>query len=137
MIAGFSTETEEDHQQTLALMNYVKYDFGFMFAYSLRSGTYGANKLEDDVPLPVKKRRLREIIDLQQEHALYRMKQFIGKEVEVLIEGDSKKSDKHWMGRNSQNAVVIFEKSGNLKPGDLVQVKIHDCTSATLFGQTV
>jgi tRNA-2-methylthio-N6-dimethylallyladenosine synthase len=137
MIAGFSTETEEDHQQTLDLMNYVKYDFGFMFAYSLRPGTYGANKLEDDVPLPVKKRRLREIIDLQQEHALYRMKQFIGKEVEVLIEGDSKKSDKHWMGRNSQNAVVIFEKSGNLKPGDLVQVKIHDCTSATLFGQTV
>jgi len=137
MIAGFSTETEEDHQQTLALMEYVKYDFGFMFAYSLRPGTYGANKLEDDVPLDVKKRRLREIIDLQQEHALYRMKQFIGKEVEVLIEGNSKKSDKHWMGRNSQNAVVIFKKKGDNKPGDLVNVLINDCTSATLFGDKI
>jgi len=134
MIAGFSTETEADCQATLDLMDYVKYDFGFMFAYSVRPGTLGAKKLADDVPHHIKLRRLRDIIDKQQEHSLYRMKQFIGKTVEVLIEGNSKKSDQHWMGRNSQNAVVIFEKTGNEKPGDLVQVKIKDCTSATLFG---
>jgi len=137
MIAGFSTETEEDHQATLDLMDYVQYDFGFMFAYSVRPGTLGAKKLEDDVPQEVKLRRLREIIDKQQEHSLYRMQQFIGKEVEVLIEGNSKKSDKHWMGRNSQNAVVIFEKTGTETPGDLVRVKIDDCTSATLFGKRI
>ncbi len=137
MIAGFSTETEQDHQATLALMDYVKYDFGFMFAYSVRPGTLGAKKMEDDVPHHIKLRRLREIIDKQQEHSLYRMKQFEGKEVEVLIEGNSKKSDQHWMGRNSQNAVVIFEKKGNFQPGDFVQVKIDDCTSATLFGKPV
>jgi len=137
IIAGFSTETEEDHQATLDLMDYVKYDFGFMFAYSVRPGTMGAKKLPDDVPKEVKLRRLREIIDLQQRHSLYRMQQFIDKEVEVLIEGHSKKSDRHWMGRNSQNAVVIFEKTGNEKPGDLVRVKINDCTSATLFGKKI
>jgi len=137
MMAGFSTETEEDHQATLALMDYVKYDFGFMFAYSVRPGTLGAKKMEDDVPHHTKLRRLREIIDKQQSDSLYRMKQFIGKEVEVLIEGDSKKSDKHWKGRNSQNAVVIIEKKGNYKAGDFVQVKIDDCTSATLFGKPV
>jgi len=137
IIAGFSTETEEDHRATLDLMDYVKYDFGFMFAYSVRPGTMGAKKLPDDVSKEVKLRRLREIIDLQQRHSLYRMQQFIDKEVEVLIEGHSKKSDQHWMGRNSQNAVVIFEKTGNEKPGDLVRVKINDCTSATLFGEKI
>ena len=137
MIAGFSTETETDHQATLDLMDYVKYDFGFMFAYSVRPGTLGAKKMADDVPHHIKLRRLREIIDKQQAHSLYRMQQFIGKEVEVLIEGNSKKSDKHWMGRNSQNAVVIFEKTGKEKPGDLVRVKINDCTSATLFGNHI
>ena len=137
MIAGFSTETEEDHQATLDLMEYVKYDFGFMFAYSVRPGTLADKKLPDDVPHHVKLRRLREIIDKQQAHSLYRMQQFVGKEVEVLIEGNSKKSDQHWMGRNSQNAVVIFEKTGQEKPGDLVRVKVNDCTSATLFGERV
>ena len=137
MIAGFSTETEADHKATLDLMDYVKYDFGFMFAYSVRPGTLGAKKMADDVPHHVKLRRLREIIDKQQAHSLYRMQQFVGKEVEVLIEGNSKKSDKHWMGRNSQNAVVIFEKTGKEKPGDLVSVKVHDCTSATLFGDRI
>ncbi len=137
MIAGFSTETEEDHQKTLELMEYVKYDFGFMFAYSIRPGTAGAKTLKDDVPHHVKLRRLREIIDLQQKHALYRMQSFIGKTVEVLIEGNSKKSDAHWMGRNSQNAVVIFPKTGEEKPGDLVLVKVKDCTSATLFGDRI
>ncbi|RUA11895.1 MAG: tRNA (N6-isopentenyl adenosine(37)-C2)-methylthiotransferase MiaB [Flavobacteriia bacterium] len=136
MIAGFCGETEEDHQETLSLMEYVKYDFGFMFAYSERPGTPAAKEMEDDVPMEVKKRRLSEIINLQMEHGLYRMQQFIGKTVEVLIEGNSKKSNQHWMGRNSQNAVVVFPK-GNEKKGDLVQVKVTNCTSATLIGERI
>ena len=133
MITGFCGETEEDHKETLSLMEYVKYDFGFMFAYSERPGTPAGKNMEDDVPLEIKKRRLTEIINLQQKHGLYRMQQFVGKTVEVLIEGNSKKSDLHWMGRNSQNAVVVFKK-GNECKGDFVQVKIDDCTSATLLG---
>ena len=136
MITGFCGETEEDHQETLSLMEYVKYDFGFMFAYSERPGTPAAKRMEDDVPLDVKKRRLSEIINLQQQHGLYRMQQFIGKTVEILIEGNSKKSDAHWMGRNSQNAVAVFPKK-NEKIGDLVMVEIEDCTSATLIGSRV
>jgi len=136
MIAGFCGETEEDHQETLSLMEYVKYDFGFMFAYSERPGTPAEKRMEDDVPLETKKRRLSEIINLQQQHGLYRMQQFVGKTVEVLIEGNSKKSDAHWMGRNSQNAVAVFPK-GNEKIGDLVMVKIEDCTSATLIGSGI
>ena len=134
MIAGFCGETESEHQETLSLMEYVKYDFGFMFAYSERPGTPAAKRMEDDVPLPVKKRRLTEIIQLQQQHGLYRMQQFVGKTVEVLIEGNSKKSDQHWMGRNSQNAVVVFPKTGNETIGDFVDVTIENCTSATLIG---
>ncbi|NAY92152.1 tRNA (N6-isopentenyl adenosine(37)-C2)-methylthiotransferase MiaB [Muricauda sp. JGD-17] len=136
MIAGFPTETEEDHQDTLSLMEYVKYDFGFMFAYSERPGTSAARKLEDDVSEETKKRRLREIIALQQQHGLYRTQQHVGKIEEVLIEGPSKKSDSHWMGRNSQNTVVVFPKE-NYKVGDFVNVKINDCTSATLIGEAV
>jgi tRNA-2-methylthio-N6-dimethylallyladenosine synthase len=136
MIAGFCGETEEDHQDTLSLMEYVKYDFGFMFAYSERPGTPAAKKMEDDVPLETKKRRLSEIINLQQKHGLYRMQQFVGKTVEILIEGDSKKSSEHWMGRNSQNAVAVFPKTDE-KIGDLVMVQVEDCTSATLIGKRV
>ncbi len=136
MIAGFPTETEEDHQDTLSLMEYVKYDFGFMFAYSERPGTMAARKLEDDIAEATKKRRLREIIDLQQKHGLYRTQQHIGKVEEVLIEGPSKKSDAHWMGRNSQNTVVVFPKE-NYTVGDFVNVKINDCTSATLLGEAL
>ncbi|WP_171656973.1 tRNA (N6-isopentenyl adenosine(37)-C2)-methylthiotransferase MiaB [Muricauda amphidinii] len=136
MIAGFPTETEEDHQDTLSLMEYVKYDFGFMFAYSERPGTLAARKLEDDIPEDTKKRRLREIIELQQQHGLLRTQQHVGKTEEVLIEGSSKKSDAHWMGRNSQNTVVVFPKE-NYKIGDFVDVKINDCTSATLIGEAV
>ncbi len=136
MITGFCGETEEDHQDTLSLMEYVKYDFGFMFAYSERPGTPAAKKMEDDVPLETKKRRLSEIINLQQKHGLYRMQQFVGKTVEILIEGNSKKSSEHWMGRNSQNAVAVFPKTDE-KIGDLVMVKIEDCTSATLIGKRV
>ncbi len=136
MIAGFCGETEEEHKDTLSLMEYVKYDFGFMFAYSERPGTPAAKKMPDDVPLDVKKRRLNEIIQLQQKHGLYRMEQFVGKTVEVLIEGSSKKSDKHWKGRNSQNAVVVFPKN-NEQIGDFVNVYIENCTSATLIGKRI
>ncbi|MCU0349488.1 MAG: tRNA (N6-isopentenyl adenosine(37)-C2)-methylthiotransferase MiaB [Flavobacterium sp.] len=136
MIAGFPTETEEDHQDTLSLMEYVKYDFGFMFAYSERPGTLAARKMEDDVPEEVKKRRLNEIIDLQQRIGLERTQRFIGKEVEVLIEKESKRSDAHWSGRNSQNTVVVFPKE-NYKVGEFVMVKITDCTAATLIGEAV
>jgi tRNA-2-methylthio-N6-dimethylallyladenosine synthase len=136
MIAGFPGETEADHQQTLSLMEYVKYDFGFMFAYSERPGTLAARKLEDDVPEAVKKRRLTEIIGLQQKHSLYRNQSYIGQTTEVLIEGDSKKSEAHWMGRNSQNTVVVFPKE-HYKKGEFVNVKIERCTSATLLGHAV
>jgi tRNA-2-methylthio-N6-dimethylallyladenosine synthase len=136
MIAGFPTETEEDHQDTLSLMEYVKYDFGFMFAYSERPGTLAARKMEDDVPEEVKKRRLNEIIDLQQRIGLERTQRFIGQEVEVLIEKESKRSDAHWSGRNSQNTVVVFPKK-NYKVGEFVMVKITDCTAATLIGEAV
>ncbi len=136
MITGFPTETEEDHQDTLSLMEYVKYDYGFMFAYSERPGTMAARKLEDDVPEEVKKRRLTEIVSLQREHSLYRTQQFVGKTVEVLIEKESKKSDAHWSGRTTQNTVAVFPKK-NYKVGDFVNVKIEDCTSATLIGEAV
>lgn len=136
MIAGFPTETEEDHQDTLSLMEYVKYDFGFMFAYSERPGTLAERKLDDDIPEQIKKRRLQEIIEMQRKHSFYRTQQHVGKTEEILIEGVSKKSDDHWMGRNSQNTVVVFPKE-NYKVGDFVHVKINECTSATLIGEAV
>lgn len=134
IMTGFCGESEEEHRETLSLMEYVKYDFGFMFAYSERPGTMAARKMEDNVPEGVKKRRLQEIIQLQQTHSLYNTEKFIGKTVEVLIEGNSKKSDKHWMGRNSQNAVVVFPKT-NEQIGDFVNVYIENSTSATLLGK--
>ncbi|WP_375587864.1 tRNA (N6-isopentenyl adenosine(37)-C2)-methylthiotransferase MiaB [Flagellimonas aurea] len=136
MITGFPTETEEDHQDTLSLMEYVKYDFGFMFAYSERPGTLAERKMDDDIPEETKKRRLTEIIDLQQKHSHYRTQEHLGKTEEILIEGTSKKSDAHWMGRNSQNTVAVFPKE-HYKVGDFVNVKINECTSATLIGEAV
>ena len=136
MIAGFPTETEQDHKDTLSLMEYVKYDFGFMFMYSERPGTMAARKMKDDVPENTKKRRLQEIIQLQQIHSSYRTKQFVGKTVEVLIEKESKKSKAHWSGRTTQNTVAVFPKQ-NYKAGDFVMVKIIDCTSTTLLGEAV
>ncbi len=136
MITGFPTETEDDHQDTLSLMQYVKYDFGYMFAYSERPGTLAARKMEDDVPFEVKKRRLQEIVDLQQTISLERTKRFLGQTVEVLIEKDSKKSKDHWSGRNSQNITVVFPKE-NYKPGHYVNVKITNCTSSTLIGEAI
>lgn len=136
MITGFPTETEEDHKDTLSLMEYVKYDFGFMFTYSERPGTMAERKMEDDVPEEVKKRRLTEIINLQQKSSHYRTQQHLGKTEEVLIESTSKKSDNFWMGRNSQNTVVVFPKE-NYQVGEFVNVKILECTTATLIGEAV
>ena len=136
MITGFPTETEEDHQDTLSLMEHVRYDFGFMFAYSERPGTLAARKLEDDIPEEVKKRRLSEIIAVQGKISLERTKRFVGQTVEVLIEKTSKRSDLEWSGRNSQNTTVVFPKE-NYKVGDFVEVYIEDCTSATLIGKAV
>ena len=136
IIVGFPTETEEEHRDTLSLMEYVKYDFGFMFAYSERPGTLAGRRMEDNISPDVKKRRLNEIQALQRNHSLYRTKQHIGKIEEVLIEKTSKKSDTHWSGRNTQNTVVVFPKE-HYKIGDFVNVKITDCTSATLLGKAV
>lgn len=136
MIAGFPTETEQDHKDTLSLMEYVKYDFGFMFAYSERPGTMAAKKIEDNIPVSTKKRRLQEIIDLQREHSEYRTRQFIGKTVCVLIEKSSKRSSEFWSGRTGQNTVAVFPKE-NYKVGDFVDVKIEEVTSATLIGSAM
>ncbi|MFD2552372.1 tRNA (N6-isopentenyl adenosine(37)-C2)-methylthiotransferase MiaB [Bizionia sediminis] len=136
MIAGFPTETEADHQDTLSLMEFVKYDFGYMYAYSERPGTMAGRNMTDDVPEATKKRRLQEIIDAQRAHGHIRTQANIGKICEVLIEKASKKSDKHWSGRTSQNTVVVFPKE-QYQIGDFVNVKIASCTTATLIGEAV
>lgn len=136
MIAGFPTETEEDHQDTLSLMEYVKYNFGYMFTYSERPGTLAERKLEDDIPEEIKSRRLAEIIELQLKHSAFRTKQFLNTTVEVLIEKESKKSNQHWSGRTEHNIVAVFPKE-NYNVGDFVNVKVTDCTKATLIGEAV
>ena len=136
MIIGFCGETEEEHQDTLSMMEYVGYDYGFMYSYSERPGTLAAKKLEDDVPEQTKKRRLNEVIAVQRKLSSEHTNRYLGKTMEVLIEGTSKKSDKHWMARNTQNYVAVFPK-GKEKIGDYVMVKIEDCTSATLIGKSV
>lgn len=136
MISGFPTETEQDHQDTLSLMDYVKYNFGYMYSYSERPGTLAGRKMEDDVSEEIKARRLQEIVDLQQKHAWFRSEEFIGKTVEVLVEKVSKKSAEEFSGRNSQSITVVFPKE-NYKIGDFVNVKILSCTSGTLKGEAV
>ena len=136
MISGFPNESEQDHEDTLSLMEKVKYSFGYMFKYSERPGTPAAKKLEDNIDEDTKSRRLSEIVELQQKHSLYRNKEFLGKTVEVLIEKESKKSNLHWSGRNQQNTTVVFPKE-NYNIGDFVNVKINNCTSATLIGLAV
>ena len=133
MITGFPSETERDHQDTLSLMEEVKYDFGYMFAYSERPGTYAARHFKDDISPEIKQRRLEEIITLQQKHSLERNKSFINKNCEVLIDKESKKSNDFWSGRTTENNVVVFPKF-NFKLGDTVNVNISDCTTATLIG---
>jgi tRNA-2-methylthio-N6-dimethylallyladenosine synthase len=134
MIAGFPTETDKDHQDTLDLMDYVQYDFGFMFAYSERPGTLAARKIEVDVPDAVNKKRLSQIIEKQQQHSRIRTQAFVGQTVCVLIEKESKRSNAHWSGRTTQNTVAVFPKK-EFQIGDFVEVKITDCTSATLIGE--
>jgi len=136
MITGFPSETEKDHQDTIDLMEHVKYSFGYMYAYSERPGTLAERKLEDNIPLTIKKRRLAEIVEIQQKHSLYRTQQFVGKTIEVLIEKVSKKSSEHWSGKTEHNTVVVFPKE-NYNIGDFVYVKTTDCTSATLIGEAV
>ena len=136
MIIGFCTETEEDHQETLSLMEYVKYDYGYMFSYSERPGTPAAKKFVDDIPAEVKQRRLAEVIDLQLKLSLTRNNRHIGETHKVLVEGFSKRSEDFLQGRNDQNKKVIFPKEV-YKKGDYVMVKITSCSSATLKGEAV
>ena len=136
MIAGFCTETEEDHQDTLSLMDYVKYDYGYMFAYSERPNTPAAKKLTDDVPDDVKSRRLAEIIAKQREHSLERNQMSVGKVYKVLVEGFSKRSQEHLSGRNDQNKMIIFPRE-SFQKGDYVNVLVTECSSATLIGHIV
>ena len=134
MIVGFPTETEEDFQDTISLMEYVKYNFGYMYKYSERPGTSAGRNMEDDVPEDTKKRRLQDIVDLQRIHSEIKTKEWLGKTVEVLIEKESKKSDQHWSGRTPHSIVCVFPKE-DYKVGDFVNVKVTDCTSATLIGE--
>lgn len=134
IIAGFCSETLEDHNDTLEMMRWVGYDSAYMFNYSQRSNTLAAKKYPDDIPYEEKNRRLEEIIELQRELSLQSNRNDVGKEFEVLVEGQSKRNDKQLFGRTSQNKVVIFDCK-DFKPGDYVKVKIVDCTSATLFGE--
>jgi tRNA-2-methylthio-N6-dimethylallyladenosine synthase len=136
MITGFPTETEVDHKATLDLMRYVRYDYGFMFYYSERPGTMAERKMEDDIPLEIKKRRLQDVIDLQRDMSRDNLKNYLGKTVEVLIEKTSKKNDNEWSGRNDQNIVTIFPKD-NYKIGDFVNVVIEECTTGTLIGKGI
>lgn len=134
-IAGFCTETDDDHKDTLSIIDEVQFDFSYMFYYSERPGTLAAKKYKDDVPLKIKKERLSEIITKQQTISLERNKQALGKYHKVLIEGESRKSNEYLQGRNSANKVVVFPK-GNHKKGDYVNVLVKDCTTATLIGNS-
>jgi tRNA-2-methylthio-N6-dimethylallyladenosine synthase len=136
IIAGFCSETEEEHQDTLSLLEEVQYDFGYMFIYSERPGTPAAKKYKDDVPDEVKSRRLSEIIELQRKHSGIRNNQYIGRVQKILVEGNSKKSDKHHFGKTDSNKVVVFPK-GSEKIGDYVHVKIASSTTGTLIGELV
>ncbi|NAW52184.1 tRNA (N6-isopentenyl adenosine(37)-C2)-methylthiotransferase MiaB [Elizabethkingia argentiflava] len=137
MIVGFCGESEEDHQATLSLMREVEYDYGYMFAYSERPGTLAHKKMQDDVPADIKQRRLAEVIALQGVLSTKRMKSYVGKTHEILIEGTSKKNEHQWKGRNSQNAVCVFDKLKGQKVGDKVSVYVYDNTQGTLLGKTI
>lgn len=135
VITGFCTETEEDHQDTLSLFEYCRYDLAYMYFYSERPGTLAARRYTDDVPEAVKKRRLQEIIDIHRQHSLESMQRDVNKTFKVLIEGDSRKSDQYWAGRTDHNKVVIFAKENHpINKGDYVFVKVNECTAGTLIG---
>ncbi|MBK6931234.1 MAG: tRNA (N6-isopentenyl adenosine(37)-C2)-methylthiotransferase MiaB [Saprospirales bacterium] len=135
IITGFCAETEEEHQDTLSMVEWANFSMSYMFFYSERPGTLAARKYPDDVPESVKKRRLNEVIRLQTAVSLQHNQADIGKTFEVLIEGNSRKSDQDFCGRNTQNKMVVFPKKDGLKPGDYVQVQVCAATSATLLGE--
>ncbi|MEM7510266.1 MAG: radical SAM protein, partial [Bacteroidota bacterium] len=137
IITGFCTETEEDHQETLEVMEASRYTHAFMFAYSERPGTMAERKMEDDVAEDVKKRRLSEVIQLQSRVSQELNQQDVGKVFQVLIEGNSKRSKEDFCGRTDHNKMTVFPKQEGLKPGDYVQVEILSASSATLKGQIV
>jgi tRNA-2-methylthio-N6-dimethylallyladenosine synthase len=138
IIAGFCTESEEDHDDTLSIMEHSNYDMSYMFIYSERPGTLAARRYKDDVPEEIKKRRLQEIVALQGKLSFESNQRDIGKSFKVLIEGDSKRSSDDWMGRNTQNKVIVFSKGNyDLKKGDYAWVKVNDCTQATLLGEII
>jgi tRNA-2-methylthio-N6-dimethylallyladenosine synthase len=136
LIAGFCTETEEDHAASLSLMEYCKYDLAYMYYYSERPGTLAARKYEDDVPLETKKRRLQELVALHRIHSLESMQKEVGKTFKVLVEGTSKKNEDDFYGRNDQNKVVVFPKM-NFNKGEYVMVNVHSCTAGTLIGKAI
>lgn len=136
MITGFCSETEAEHEQTLSLMEAVKFDYAYMFYYSERPGTLAEKKYQDDIPPEVKKRRLNDIIQKQREHALIRNQRDLGKIHKVLIEGFSKKSDAYLQGRNTANKVIVFPKNHHSK-GQYANVLVEDCTGGTLIGKVV
>jgi tRNA-2-methylthio-N6-dimethylallyladenosine synthase len=133
VITGFCTETEEDHQDTMSLMDYARYDLAYMFFYSERPGTLAARRYQDDIPEEVKKRRLSEVVELHRGQSLRSMQQDVGKMFKVLIEGTSKRSEDHLFGRTDHNKVVIFPKE-DFRKGEYVWVKVNDCTAGTLLG---
>jgi len=134
MIAGFCTETEEEHQDSLSLMEYCKYDLAYLYYYSERPGTLAARRLADDVPLETKKRRLQELVDLHRVHSLESMQRDVGKEFKVLVEGFSKRNEDELFGRNDQNKGIVFPKE-KYKKGDYVMVQVNACTAGTLIGK--
>jgi tRNA-2-methylthio-N6-dimethylallyladenosine synthase len=136
MITGFCSETEEDHEDTLRLMDAVQFDYAYMFFYSERPGTLAEKKFKDDVSTEIKKRRLAEIIEKQTAHSLLRNKSDVGKVFKVLIEGPSRKSDAYLQGRNTANKVIVFPRA-HYEKGQYVQVRVDDCTGATLIGKVV
>lgn len=137
VITGFCSETEEEHEDTLSMMDYVQYDYAYMFAYSERPGTLAAKRYEDDIPEEIKKRRLTEVVAKQRAHSLLRLQEQVGAVHKVLIEGFSKRSDKDYCGRNDRNAMVVFPVDERYKVGDYVQVLGESCTSATLIGSII
>ncbi len=136
IITGFCTETEEDHQDTLSMMEFARYDLAYMFFYSERPGTLAARRYQDDIPEDVKKRRLSEVVELHRRQALESMQKDLGKTFKVLIEGTSKRSEQDLFGRNDQNKVIVFPRE-HYEKGQYVQVKVTDCTAATLIGKVV
>jgi tRNA-2-methylthio-N6-dimethylallyladenosine synthase len=138
IIAGFCTETESDHNNTIQVMEHSAYDMSYMFFYSERPGTLAERRYKDDVALDIKKRRLQEIVEVQNRLSLKSNQKDLGKTFKVLIEATSKRSEFDWMGRNSQNKVIVFGKgTHNYKPGDYVNVSVKECTQATLLGEIV